>query len=164
MLAVTDNESPMFVDIDGDGQPDLLCMSGGRIGYASYDVNGNGRTDVITALDAHGFGVAWFEQNEGGSWTRHLLTDTPEEKGSTGVAFTQSHALDLGEQERLFCDPAEMIDQSSGGMPSSASWRSSSVPWRSHHFSMYSMSVVPMRCIAPLMNSSRLRRVEPRRA
>lgn len=175
-IAVTDNESPMLADIDGDGHPDLLCMSNGTIGYASfdpakptaawkwnaitpedrkvfqrythgighgdinsdgltdilekrgwweqpagwdgaapwkfhpatfgdkggaqmlgYDVNGDGRNDVITSIDAHGFGVAWFEQNADGSWKRHLLTDTPDEKGSTGVAFTQPHALDFAD-------------------------------------------------------------------
>lgn len=62
-----------------------------------YDVNADGRTDVITSLDAHGFGVAWFEQNEDGSWKRHLITGTPKEKGSTGVIFTQPHALDLAD-------------------------------------------------------------------
>lgn len=143
-IRVTDNESPLFVDIDGDKIKDLLCMSGGRIGYASYDpkqpeaewrwfpvtpqdkkkyqrythgigygdingdglvdileakgwwerpadwdgkkiwkfhavdfgkggaqmfgydVNADGRTDVITSIEAHGFGVAWFEQDEAG--------------------------------------------------------------------------------------------------
>lgn len=175
-LAVTDNESPMLSDIDGDKRPDLLCMSNGTIGYATfdptnataiwkwnaitpvakkayqrfthgighgdingdgrtdvlhakgwleqpagwdgkspwtnhefnfgdkggaqmfgYDVNTDGRTDIITAIDAHGFGLAWFEQNEDGSFTRHLITGTPQEKGSTGVVFTQPHALDLAD-------------------------------------------------------------------
>jgi len=38
-LDVTDNESPMFTDINGDGRPDLLCMSGGHLGYATFDPN-----------------------------------------------------------------------------------------------------------------------------
>ena len=175
-LAVTDNESPMLADIDGDGQKDLLCMSNGTIGYATidlknptelwkwnaispkdkksyqrfshgighgdingdgltdileirgwreqpadwdgkspwklheakfgtkggaqmfgYDVNADGRTDVITSLDAHGFGLAWFEQAQDGSWKRHLITGTPDEKGSTGITFTQPHAIDLAD-------------------------------------------------------------------
>lgn len=174
-LAVTDNESPMFVDINGDKTPDLLCMSGGTVGYATfdlknpeapwtwhavsgkddgayqrfthgighgdingdgrtdileakgwweqpadwdgkapwtrhdvdfgkggaqmygYDVNADGREDVISCLDAHGFGLCWFEQNEDGTFTRHLLTGTPEEQGSTGVTFSQPHAIDLAD-------------------------------------------------------------------
>jgi len=177
-LDVTDNESPMLVDINGDGRPDLLCMSNGTIGFASfdpakphakwkwsavtpvdkkayqrythgighgdmngdgltdilhakgwleqpanwdgtspwenhpfnfgdkggaqmfgYDVNADGRTDVVTSIDAHGFGLAWFEQNPDGSFTRHLITGTPEEKGSTGIVFTQPHAIDLADMD-----------------------------------------------------------------
>ena len=174
-LQVTDNESPMLADIDGDGRKDLLCMSKGCIGYATfdptkpaelwkwnaitpkdrksyqrfshgighgdingdgltdileskgwweqpanwdgkaswkrhdfdfgkggaqmfgYDVNADGRTDIISSIDAHGFGVAWFEQAEDGSWKRHLITGTPQEEGSTGIIFTQPHALDLAD-------------------------------------------------------------------
>ncbi len=35
ILAVTDNESPMMKDIDGDGLDDLVCSSNGYYGYAS---------------------------------------------------------------------------------------------------------------------------------
>src|SRR5690606_24955035 len=62
-----------------------------------YDVNGDGRTDVITSISAHEWGLAWFEQNADGSWTRHLLTDMPDEKGSTGVALSQAHAVALAD-------------------------------------------------------------------
>lgn len=36
-LDVTDNESPTFVDITGDGRPEIVCMSKGTIGYAEFD-------------------------------------------------------------------------------------------------------------------------------
>ena len=29
---------------------------------AVYDVNGDGFNDVVSGLNAHGFGLAWFEQ------------------------------------------------------------------------------------------------------
>ncbi len=37
LLATTDNESPQLVDLDGDGRPELVCMSGGAVGYAKLD-------------------------------------------------------------------------------------------------------------------------------
>ena len=36
-LEVTDNESPAFTDINGDGKPDIVCNSGGYFGYAAAD-------------------------------------------------------------------------------------------------------------------------------
>jgi hypothetical protein len=36
-LDVTDNESPTFTDINGDGKPEIVCSSKGHYGYASPD-------------------------------------------------------------------------------------------------------------------------------
>src|SRR5690606_39079152 len=36
-LDVTDNESPNFVDITGDGKPEIVCNSKGFYGYAQPD-------------------------------------------------------------------------------------------------------------------------------
>lgn len=36
-LAVTDNESPTYTDITGDGRPEIVCSSNGRYGWASPD-------------------------------------------------------------------------------------------------------------------------------
>lgn len=37
ILKVTDNESPTFLDITGDGKPEIVCNSGGYFGYAEPD-------------------------------------------------------------------------------------------------------------------------------
>lgn len=172
-----DNESPTFGDLLGQGQPALLCTSGGRIGYATfdpkdaakawifhpispkgawqrythglgfgdvngdgrndilekdgwweqpaslagdpvwkkhavpfapgrggsqmyvYDVNGDGRGDVITARDAHGYGISWFEQQRGAdgaiSFKEHAITSTKADEKPFGVQFSQPHAITL---------------------------------------------------------------------
>ncbi len=173
----TDNESPMFTDITGDGKPELIFHTGGFLGYATpdakdatakwafhkisakggwqrfthgigigdvngdgkadflmkegwwqqpaslagdpewafhpapfgaggaqmyaYDVNADGRPDVITSLVAHGFGLAWFEQlaekDDKGNpkFKQHTLTGSKPEESKYGVKFSQIHAIDL---------------------------------------------------------------------
>jgi hypothetical protein len=171
-----DNESPTLTNLIGDDFPELVCMSGGTIGYATpdssdatkpwtwhtispkgayqrfthglgvgdvngdrrldvleksgwweqpqkldgdptwkkhdfefsgpgssqmyvYDVNNDGRNDVITALAAHGYGLAWYEniKTESGDITfkQHvILSPKPDEK-MQDIQFSQLHAVDL---------------------------------------------------------------------
>lgn len=67
---------------------------GGSI-MAVYDVNGNGLNDVITNLNVHGFGLAWFEQkrNENGdiSFVQHMISDDYQFDNIGGVTFSQAH-------------------------------------------------------------------------
>jgi hypothetical protein len=61
-----------------------------------YDVNGDRLNDVVTALEGHGFGLAWHEQKRdaGGtiSFVRHTIMDGFLDKNAGGVIFTQPHA------------------------------------------------------------------------
>jgi len=59
-----------------------------------YDVNGDGQTDVISALDAHGYGVAWFEQKNG-AFTQHDIVGGPGATTNAGgiASFSQPHDL-----------------------------------------------------------------------
>jgi hypothetical protein len=61
---------------------------------AVYDVDGDGDSDVVTSLQAHGYGLAWFENKGGGlSFAAHPLLGLPSEKDKYGAAFSQLHAL-----------------------------------------------------------------------
>jgi hypothetical protein len=178
ILDVTDNESPILVDLTGDGKPELLCINKGFLGYAeadwskpgepwkfnaispnnnyqrfthgigygdvngdglvdilessgwwerpakwdgksvwtkheaqfgkggaqmyAYDVNGDKKADIITSLEAHGYGLVWFEQtNDGGvqGWNKHVVVggkiDGQDVPGETGLVWSQMHAIDL---------------------------------------------------------------------
>ncbi len=65
------------------------------------DVNGDGRADIITAMNAHGFGLSWFEQTRTAdgtiSFLEHKMMGTRAEEKTYGVAFSQPHALTLAD-------------------------------------------------------------------
>lgn len=186
-LDVTDNESPTFTDITGDGKPELVCNSKGYFGYATpdwnepakpwkfhpispnnnyhkfthglgvgdvngdgrmdllekdgwweqpaslegdpvwkqhkfpfapgtgssqmyaYDVNGDGLNDVITSLNPHGYGLAWYEQvrdsNGEITFKKHLILNEATEKDQRpapnkyGVVFSQHHSVALADMD-----------------------------------------------------------------
>ena len=61
-----------------------------------YDVNGDKLNDVVTGLNAHGFGLAWFEQKRDASgrisFERHMIMDDYSTKNPGGVTISQMHA------------------------------------------------------------------------
>ena len=110
-------------DINGDGRLDLILNEGwweqtlepntnwiahsflfsedkGGAQMFAYDVDGDGDNDVITALNAHGWGLAWFEQQkEKGvvTFVKHPFMGDRSEEAKYGVGFSQPHALELGD-------------------------------------------------------------------
>ena len=109
-------------DINGDGLNDLVLNEGwweqpakgapkgtlwkkhaftlsddrGGAQILVYDVNGDRKNDIVTAKNAHGWGISWFEQVRNGSeisFKEHRMMGNREEEAKFGVAFSQPHAL-----------------------------------------------------------------------
>ncbi|HTS27003.1 MAG TPA: FG-GAP-like repeat-containing protein [Bryobacteraceae bacterium] len=72
---------------------------GGSV-MAVYDVNGDGLNDVVTSLQAHGRGLAWFEQKrENGriTFVEHVIMDDYSTKNAGNVTFSQLHGSTFGD-------------------------------------------------------------------
>jgi hypothetical protein len=108
-------------DVDADGRLDLLEKNGwweqpaslagdpvwrfhaqpmgaGGSQMHAYDVNGDGLSDIITGLEAHGFGLAWYEQYREGTdirFRQHVIMNKEPQENSYGVKFSELHAIDL---------------------------------------------------------------------
>jgi hypothetical protein len=108
-------------DVNGDGRKDVLAKDGwweqpaslgtgqpwqkhaaefgeGGAQMYAFDVDGDGDSDVVTSLKAHGYGLAWFEQvrEDGRSgFVRHVVMNERPEENRYGIAVSQLHALEL---------------------------------------------------------------------
>ena len=71
--------------------------SGGGGQMYVYDVNGDGRNDVIASYNGHGYGLGWFEQRPDGVFTEHRIMGATAADHPHGVAFSQVHALRLAD-------------------------------------------------------------------
>lgn len=107
-------------DVDGDGRLDMIVNDGWyrqpekshagnwpftrgkfslEVGGAQMfvdDVDADGDNDVISAVDAHGWGLAWYEnQRPSGEFpfVQHLMMHDRSREKEFGAAFSQPHAL-----------------------------------------------------------------------
>ena len=75
---------------------------GGSV-MAVYDVNGDGRNDVVTVLNPHGWGMAWYEQKRDAqgaiSFEQHMIMDDHWSKNAGGVAFSQPHGTSFADMD-----------------------------------------------------------------
>ena len=110
-------------DVDDDGRLDLLAKNGwwknpstpteapwkfhpvefsGPGGAQMYavDLDRDGKTEVITSLAAHGYGLAIYKKVEspnGLQWTRQDIMTDNAETSPTGLAVSQLHAIDMAD-------------------------------------------------------------------
>ncbi len=70
------------------------CGVGGAL-MGVYDANGDGLNDVVTSLEAHGFGLGWYEQKRDAagqiSFVEHVIAGNYGAKNAGGVTFSQPH-------------------------------------------------------------------------
>jgi hypothetical protein len=175
VIDVVDMESPAFLDLDGDGTPELLFASGGKLGWAGpgadpaapwrfhplsdargfaafghglgtadvdgdgrldvleasawwrqpaslagdpvwerheqafgagggqmagSDVDGDGDLDVIATLAAHGYGLAFYAQRDGGDagkFDEHVVVPNAVPTDGADVILHEPHALALAD-------------------------------------------------------------------
>lgn len=75
------------------GRWDRVSPGGSQM--AVYDANGDGLNDVVTSLQAHGWGLSWFEQKRGQdgkiSFVEHPIMGDHAAKNAGGVSFSQLH-------------------------------------------------------------------------
>jgi hypothetical protein len=77
--------------------PDSAPVGDGGAEIFVSDVDGDGRADIITSLDAHGWGLAWFKSVRGAdgqiSFEKNLVMDETGGAPAGGEAFSELHAL-----------------------------------------------------------------------
>lgn len=119
----TYNHGLGFGDITGNGYKDILMKEGwwenpgpennhtpwqhhavdfgsGGAQMHVYDIDGDGFSDVVTSLEAHGWGLSWFRQvrTDGEiDFEENLIMGDSHEDNPYGVRFSQPHAVTVAD-------------------------------------------------------------------
>ena len=118
-MSMATDESTFFRRRDGGSSPAAGPRSGlwtyhpyafGRWGRAEgaggaemvvFDVNGDRLNDVVAGLNAHGFGLAWFEQKRDAAgnitFVRHMIIDDYSTKNTGGVTISEMHGATMAD-------------------------------------------------------------------
>jgi hypothetical protein len=76
-----------------------ISPGGATIGV--YDVNGDGLNDVVTSLEAHAFGLAWYEQKRSSSgdisFVQHMVMDDYNTSNAGSVTFSELHGVAIAD-------------------------------------------------------------------
>lgn len=83
-------------------QHNFAAGVGGGAQMFAYDFDGNGTSDVFTALAAHRYGVAVFLQTKNkepgtANWNRIMLASEQPQDNDYGIVFSQPHAAHLAD-------------------------------------------------------------------
>ncbi|MEP0429403.1 PVC-type heme-binding CxxCH protein [Rhodopirellula bahusiensis] len=67
---------------------------GGGAQMHVHDFDGDGDSDLVTSKNAHGYGLAWFEQTRPGQFAQHEISGESSMHNPHGFATSQMHALE----------------------------------------------------------------------
>lgn len=89
-------------EVDPERSPQLNFGRGGAQ-MLIYDVDDDGYNDVITSLNAHGWGLAWYRQfreNDEIRFEKQQILGETADENPYGVLFSEIHALELVDMDK----------------------------------------------------------------
>jgi putative membrane-bound dehydrogenase-like protein len=69
-------------------------FGGGGAQMHVHDFDGDGDSDLVTSENAHGYGLAWFEQTRPGQFAQHQISGESSMQNPHGYATSQMHAVE----------------------------------------------------------------------
>ena len=93
------SDAPWAYHQQAFGRSGRISAGGAKIGV--YDVNGDGLNDVVTVLEAHAWGLAWYEQKKSSSgeisFVEHIVMDNFNSGKNADMAFAEPHGTEIAD-------------------------------------------------------------------